>query len=72
MLAGRLIPNSVSVYADYVAGFIPVSTYTRVSGKITFLGVFKVRTVSYTTCAVVFSLAEGSIRSSDCKYKTKL
>lgn len=71
VLAGRLIADS-NVYSDVLSGSLAVTTYTRIAGKVTVLGLLKLRTVTYTTCDVVVNIASRSISSSDCKYRTKV
>ncbi|CAA6669215.1 unnamed protein product [Spirodela intermedia] len=71
VLAGRFIADS-NVYSDILSGSLAVNTFTRIAGKVTVLGLLKLRTVAYTTCDVVVNVTSRSISSTSCKYRTKV
>ncbi|KAI3993742.1 hypothetical protein MKX01_002755 [Papaver californicum] len=71
VLADRLITNSY-VYSDIMSGMLPVRTFTRISGRVSVLKVFKHHMVSYSSCDISLNVVNRTIDSSKCKYKTKL
>ncbi|XP_072983389.1 uncharacterized protein [Typha latifolia] len=71
VMAGRLAGDA-AVYADVISGSVPFTTTTRVPGRVTVLGVFKIHMVSYTTCEVTVDVSKRAVKSSDCRYRTKL
>ncbi|KAK6943326.1 Late embryogenesis abundant protein, LEA_2 subgroup [Dillenia turbinata] len=68
--ADRLLSNS-TFYSDVVSGSLPLSTYTRISGKVSIMGV-TIPVVSYTTCDLTLSVSTRTISNYHCTYKTKL
>ncbi|GMH10068.1 hypothetical protein Nepgr_011909 [Nepenthes gracilis] len=70
IMADRLLTNS-KFYTDVFNGTLPISTYTRISGKVKIL-LFKIHVVSYTTCNLTISISDRKISDYDCTYKTKL
>lgn len=71
VMADRLLSNVSVLFSDVTKGTLPLTTYTRISGKVTILFV-KIHVVSYTTCNLLISVADRNISSNDCTYKTKL
>ncbi|XP_057513883.1 uncharacterized protein LOC130795687 [Actinidia eriantha] len=71
LLADRLISNS-NVYSDVISGTLPLSTFTRISGKVNILSVIKIHVVSYTSCDLSINVLNRSVASQTCHYKTKL
>ncbi|KAK2996523.1 hypothetical protein RJ639_002762 [Escallonia herrerae] len=69
VLADRLLSNS-NTYSDVIAGDLPLTIYTRISGKVKIL--FSFHVVSYTTCDVNVNVATRSLSHQTCHYKTKL
>lgn len=69
LLADRLISNS-NLYSDVIAGALPLSTSTRISGKVRI--VVPIHVVSYATCELNLNVASGSVTNQTCHYKTKL
>ncbi|KAI3879670.1 hypothetical protein MKX03_011996 [Papaver bracteatum] len=51
ILVDRLISNS-DVYSDLMSGMFPVRTYTKISGRVSVLKIFKHHMVSYSSCDV--------------------
>ncbi|GAB2272055.1 hypothetical protein Dimus_006875 [Dionaea muscipula] len=71
VMADRLLSNP-QFYQDVVLNrTLPLTTYTRVSGKVTILFI-KIHVVSYASCNQVISVTNRNISSIDCSYKTKL
>ncbi|MQL79808.1 hypothetical protein Taro_012263 [Colocasia esculenta] len=71
VMAGRLIADS-NVYSDVLSGSLPLTTYTKIAGRVTVMGWFKHHVVTSTTCDVVVNISTQTLTNSDCKYKTKL
>ncbi|KAI3904904.1 hypothetical protein MKW92_005808 [Papaver armeniacum] len=71
VLADRLISNS-DVYFDLISGMLPVRTYTKISGRVSVLKIFKHHMVSYSSCDVSLNVVNRTIDNSKCTYKTKL
>ncbi|PIA59698.1 hypothetical protein AQUCO_00400534v1 [Aquilegia coerulea] len=70
VLADRLIANS-NVYTDVVSGMLPLTTYTKISGKVSILNSFKHHLVSYSWCDIVIDVMNQRVSNSGCRYKTK-
>ncbi|KAI3437458.1 LEA_2 domain-containing protein [Psidium guajava] len=71
VLANRFLSNP-QVITDYLSGVLPLSTYTKMSGKVTIMGLFKFRVVSTTTCDLSLFVSNRTVGNQQCKYKTKL
>eukprot|EP01018_Ginkgo_biloba_P000534 Gb_17477 [translate_table: standard] len=71
ILADRLLTDS-NLLSDARSGIFPLSTSTRISGRVNVLNVFKHHAVSYTFCNVSVFIWNQTIRNSECTYKTKL
>ena len=71
VMADRLLSNSQTLISDLLAGTLPLSTNTRISGKVTVVFV-KVHVVSYSSCNLNISVSSRSITDSDCTYNTHL
>ncbi|MED6183166.1 hypothetical protein PIB30_035485 [Stylosanthes scabra] len=71
IMADRLISNS-QVYSDVISGSLPLSTFLRMSGKVSILGFIKVHVVSSTTCDFAVNLSNRTVGKQECQYKTKL
>ncbi|KAL1322200.1 hypothetical protein HN51_067122 [Arachis hypogaea] len=71
IMADRLLSNS-QVYSDVISGSLPLSTFVRMSGKVSILGFIKVHVVSSTTCDFAVNLSNRTVGHQECQYKTKL
>ncbi|KAH7866324.1 hypothetical protein Vadar_018872 [Vaccinium darrowii] len=72
ILADRLISNP-NLYSDVViSGTLPLSTFTRISGKVRILKIIKIHVVAYTTCDINIDVVNRSVTNQSCQYKTKL
>ncbi|KAK9291009.1 hypothetical protein L1049_009192 [Liquidambar formosana] len=71
LLADRFLSNS-DIYSDVLSGTLPLSTYTKISGKVYILKVFKFHVVTESTCDVVVNVLNRTTPTPECKYKTKL
>lgn len=70
VMADRLLTNS-KLYSDVLAGSLPLTTSTRISGKVPVLLV-KVKVVSYSTCNITVDITNRTLKDSVCKYRTRL
>ncbi|XAR55702.1 hypothetical protein NMG60_11035870 [Bertholletia excelsa] len=70
VMADRLLSKS-ELYSDVISGSLPLSTYTRVSGKVRVL-FFKIHVVSSTTCDIDIDIGDRKVANQICHYKTKL
>ncbi|KAF8007582.1 hypothetical protein BT93_K1550 [Corymbia citriodora subsp. variegata] len=71
VLANRFLSNS-QAYSDILSGVLPLNTYTKMSGKVTIMGLFKVHVVSTTSCDLSVFVSNRTVGNQQCKYKTKL
>ncbi|KAK9723785.1 hypothetical protein RND81_05G025000 [Saponaria officinalis] len=71
VMADRLLSNSRAVIADVVSGTLPLTTRTKISGKVSLLFI-KIRVVSYSVCNMNISISSKSVLSNECKYDTRL
>jgi len=71
LMADRLLSNS-KLYSDAISGTLPFNTFTRLSGKVIILNIFKVHVVSSTSCDFLVFVSNRSIGAQTCTYKTKL
>ncbi|XP_031496735.1 uncharacterized protein LOC116261926 [Nymphaea colorata] len=70
ILADRLLSDS-NAYTDAIAGSLPMTAFTKISGTVTILRMFKIHLVSYTDCELSIDMRNRTVEKSDCKYKTK-
>ncbi|KAL6337795.1 hypothetical protein AAG906_039762 [Vitis piasezkii] len=70
LMADRLLLNP-QLYSDVLSGSLPLSTYTRISGKVSVLFV-KIKVVSTSTCNMTVDVKNGTLKDTVCQYKTKL
>ncbi|KAA8517604.1 hypothetical protein F0562_015078 [Nyssa sinensis] len=71
VMADRLLSNP-NLYTDVISGTLPLSTYTRISGKVSILKLFKIHVVSYTTCDLNINVSSRTVDNQTCQYKTKV
>ncbi|KAL4572555.1 hypothetical protein LXL04_019335 [Taraxacum kok-saghyz] len=70
IFADRLLTNS-DVYTDVINGNLPVSTYTKISGKARILNLFNIRIVSVSSCDLNIDISNQRISNQTCQYKNK-
>lgn len=70
VLADRLL-SSPNLYSDIISGTLPLTTSTRIAGKVRII-FFNVGVVSSTTCDLNVDVSSRSIRNQTCHYKTKI
>lgn len=70
LMADRLLSNT-ALYADaFSDGTLAFQTFVRVAGRVRI--VFNFHVVTYTTCDLQINLANRSLSTQNCRYKTKL
>ncbi|CAN6575921.1 unnamed protein product [Malus baccata var. baccata] len=50
IMADRLLGKSSELFSDVRAGTLPLNTFTKISGKVIVLGIFKIHVVSTSSC----------------------
>ncbi|KAK3405052.1 uncharacterized protein LOC104425141 [Eucalyptus grandis] len=71
VMADRFLSKS-QAYLDYLSRVLPISTYTNMSGKVTFMGLFKVHVVSTSSCDLNLFLSNNTVGIQHCSSDTKL
>lgn len=71
VLADRFLSNS-QAFSDVLAGALPLSAHTSVSGTVPILGFIHLHVVSHTSCKFTVSIGSRNISDDGCTYKTKL
>ncbi|XP_031126992.1 uncharacterized protein LOC116029221 [Ipomoea triloba] len=65
----RLLTSS-QFFSDVISGVVPLSTYTRLTGKVHIL--FKIRVKSVTTCDLVINIASTTLSKQSCHFHTNI
>nr|XP_043638451.1 uncharacterized protein LOC122609472 [Erigeron canadensis] len=71
VFADRLLTN-LDVYGDIITGTFPVSTYTRIPGRVRILHLFNIHVVSTSTCNLKIDIFNRKIADQSCHYKNKV
>ncbi|GJV27756.1 late embryogenesis abundant protein, LEA-14 [Tanacetum coccineum] len=71
IFADRLLTN-IDVYGDVISGNFPVSTYTKIKGKVRILNLFNIHVVSTSTCDLKIDVLNQKIAKQSCHYKNKV
>ncbi|KAI3781411.1 hypothetical protein L2E82_11425 [Cichorium intybus] len=71
VFADRLLTN-IDVYTDVIQGNLPISTYTKISGKARILNLFNIRIVSVSSCNLNIDISNRRISNQTCDYKNRL
>ncbi|KAJ7208474.1 hypothetical protein O6H91_Y481500 [Diphasiastrum complanatum] len=69
--ADRLLANP-NLLTDFNSQFIPISTTTVLTGRVTILGFIKRHAKSTSTCDMVISVSNQTIQNYQCSNKLKL
>lgn len=72
VMADRLLsdPDLYSVLLG--SGSLPLSTTTRIKGRVRILKLFNVHVVSYSSCDLKINVQNRRIEQQTCRYKTKI
>ncbi|GKB08699.1 late embryogenesis abundant protein, LEA-14 [Tanacetum coccineum] len=70
IFADRLLTD-IDVYGDVISGNFPVSTYTKIKGKVRILNLFNIHVVSTSTCDLKIDVLNQKIAKQSCHYKNK-
>ncbi|KAG0619282.1 hypothetical protein M758_4G128400 [Ceratodon purpureus] len=57
-----------NITKDFVAGVIPVSATTKISGRVNILNIYKRHGVSYSWCNMSVFIANATLASLQCRY----
>lgn len=57
-----------NITKDYIAGVIPVSATTKISGRVNVLNIYKRHGVSYSWCSISVFIANATLASLQCRY----
>ncbi|KAK1370007.1 Harpin-induced [Heracleum sosnowskyi] len=72
VMADRLLTDP-DLYAVLLGSrSLPLSTTTRIKGKVRILKLFNVHVVSYSSCDIIIDVQNRSIHQQTCQYKTKI
>ncbi|KAK3444708.1 hypothetical protein EUGRSUZ_A00854 [Eucalyptus grandis] len=71
VMADRLVSNP-QVFADVMAGVLPLTANTKISGKVSLLSVFKIHVTSAVSCDINVFFSNRTIDYHQCTYDTKL
>ncbi|XP_027115310.2 uncharacterized protein LOC113763684 [Coffea eugenioides] len=64
--------SSPMLKSDVGSGLLPMTTYTRVGGRVNMLNIFKKHVVVRMNCTVAANITSRTIQSQECKRKVKL
>ncbi|PWA93733.1 Late embryogenesis abundant protein, LEA-14 [Artemisia annua] len=70
IFADRLLTD-IDVYGDVISGNFPVSTHTKITGKVRILNLFNIHVVSTSTCDLEIDVLNQKIAKQNCHYKNK-
>ncbi|KAF8041801.1 hypothetical protein BT93_A0408 [Corymbia citriodora subsp. variegata] len=70
VMADRLLSNQRGL-PDILAGVLPLSASTKISGKVSILGI-KIHVASAVSCDIEVFISNRTIDDHQCKYDTKL
>ncbi|KAK9067755.1 hypothetical protein SSX86_011866 [Deinandra increscens subsp. villosa] len=71
VFADRLLSDVGDVYGDVMSGKFPLSSYTRISGRIRVLNMFNIHVSSTSTCDLKIDILNRKIVNQSCHYKNK-
>ncbi|XP_023728383.1 uncharacterized protein LOC111876087 [Lactuca sativa] len=66
------LATDLDIYGDVISGNLPLSTYTRISGKVRILNLFNIHVVSTSTCNLKIDILNRRIEDQNCHYKNKV
>eukprot|EP00252_Welwitschia_mirabilis_P007948 TRINITY_DN19647_c0_g1_i1.p1 TRINITY_DN19647_c0_g1~~TRINITY_DN19647_c0_g1_i1.p1 ORF type:complete len:227 (-),score=-30.40 TRINITY_DN19647_c0_g1_i1:276-956(-) len=72
LIGGRNLLSDGRILKDALSGKIPLSTTTRVAGRVNVLGVFRHHAVSYSVCNLTVAVPAGSLVEQQCSHSLKL
>ncbi|XP_044473997.1 uncharacterized protein LOC123202234 [Mangifera indica] len=71
VMANRFVSNS-QTFNDVVSGSLPLSTYTKISGKVLIFSIFKVHVNSVSNCSFTVFTSNRTVSDQQCTYKNTL
>lgn len=67
MMADRLLAKS-ELFSDAISGEVPINIFTRLSGIVKVIGVFKIHVVASSSCDLTIGIGNRSIEDQKCHY----
>lgn len=67
----KLLSNPM-LKSDVGSGLLPMTSYTRVAGRVNMLNIFKKHVVVKMNCTIAANITAKTIQDQDCKKKVKL
>lgn len=71
VMADRMLSNP-RTFSDIKGGVLPMTTSTKISGKVSILSLFKIHVKSAVSCDINVFISNRTIDDHQCKYETKL
>ncbi|XP_044503110.1 uncharacterized protein LOC123223799 [Mangifera indica] len=71
VMADRLVSNP-RIFSDVVSGSLPLSTYTKISGKVPIFNAFNVHVISVSNCSFTVYISNRTTSEELCTYKNSL
>lgn len=71
IMADRFLDKS-ELFSDVVTGTLPLTTLTKVWGKVVIFGIFKVHVISTSSCDFSINVSNKTVGEQKCTRKTKL
>ncbi|XP_031261991.1 uncharacterized protein LOC116120187 [Pistacia vera] len=71
VMADRFMSNS-QTFNDVVAGSLPLSTNTKISGKVSIFNMIKVHVTSVSNCSFTVLISNRTVSDRQCTYKNSL
>ncbi|XP_062109373.1 uncharacterized protein LOC133819995 [Humulus lupulus] len=72
VMVDRVLSETQQLISDVVAGVLPMNTYTKISGKVRILGIFKVHVKATSSCDFNVKISTASVTDQSCTNKAKL
>ncbi|BBN15998.1 protein MpLEA-like55 [Marchantia polymorpha subsp. ruderalis] len=66
------VPNDANLTGDVTAGIIPVSTYSRIRGRLNVINIFKRHAISTSDCSANLIISNTTLRDFKCVYTLKM
>ncbi|KAG6552099.1 hypothetical protein Mapa_006408 [Marchantia paleacea] len=66
------VPNDANLTSDVMAGIIPVSTYSRIRGRLNVINIFKRHAISTSDCSANLIISNTTLRDFKCVYTLKM
>lgn len=71
-IVDKLLSQPALLKSDVVSGLLPMTTYTKVGGRVNMMNIFKRHVVVKMNCTVAANITSRTIQDQKCKRKVKL